>query len=253
MDKKILLKKILEYFYKDKEIPDNLNEMRKMYRDIIETIEDFDIPEDILLTEDKYLRLELINKKLVDGEKYNTINTNLDDKYIHGDKIALLEGNIGSVYADSIINPVDDSFNNKKFLNAGLRLRKKCFDILNDKKLLPTEILITRAYNLLSDYLVHVVLPITDDLEEYKKELGMCYFNVLECSNNNIAKVVVLSDINNNKKISKEESMGILIDSIIKYLDKDNCTIEKVIIVTPDSDEFDEYTAILENYKETTK
>lgn len=253
MDKKILLKKILEYFYKGQEIPDNLNEMRKMYKKIIESIDDYDIPEDILLAEDKYLRLDLLNKKLVDGEKFNTINTNLDEKYIHGDKIALLEGDIGNVYADSIINPVDDSFDNNMFLNAGLRLRKKCLDILKDKKLSPTEILITRAYNLLSDYIIHVVLPKTDDLDEYKKELGMCYFNVLECSNNNIAKTIVLSDINKNKKISKEESMRVLIDSIINYLDKDNCTIEKIIIVTPDSDEFDDYTAILENYKETTE
>ena len=46
MDKKILLKKILEYF-KVKEIPDNLNEQRKLYRDIVLSLKEYDIPDGV--------------------------------------------------------------------------------------------------------------------------------------------------------------------------------------------------------------
>lgn len=251
MDKKILLKKIISYFYKG-ELPDDLKELRKLYKEVITNNSDYDIPDEILLADDKYLRLELINKKLVDGEKYNTIDTNLDDKYHHGDKVALLEANITTVYGDVLINPVNQDFDygNNLFLSSGLRLKKKCNDII-DHELASTEVLITRAYNLLSDYIIHVVLPVNDALEEYKTELGMCYFNVLECSNNNIAKVVVLNDICNNKKVT--DSKEILVDSIMKYLDREECHIEKIIITTDVDDDFEEYINILDKYKETTK
>ena len=252
MDRKILLKKILEYF-KVKDIPDNLNEMKKIYKDLVLSLEDYDIPEDILLVEDRYLRLELINKKLTDGEKYNPINVNLDGNYEHGNIVALWQGDISSIYADVLINPVNSNFDldksNKLYLNAGMRLRKKCLDLIKesctyDKKLNPTEILITRAYNLISDFIIHVVLPSDDN---YDVELAMCYFNVLECANNNIAKTVVLRDISNNN--SKE----VLVKEIMKYLDKDNCHLEKVIIAAEKDEDFEEYLNILEKYKETTE
>lgn len=247
MDKKILLKKILEYF-KIKDIPDNLNEMKKLYKDIILSLDNYDIPDDILTTEDKYLRIELINKKLTDGEKYNTIDTNLDGKYNHGDKVCLWQGDISAIYADVLINPVNSNFdldkNNKLYLNSGMRLRKKCLDLIKDKKLNPTEILITRAYNLISDFIIHVVLP-SD--ENYDTELSMCYYNVLECANNNIAKTVVLRDIskNNNKEL--------LVKVIMDYLDRDTNHIEKIIIAADKDDDFEEYVSILDNYKETTE
>ncbi len=246
MDKKILLKKILEYF-KVKEIPDNLNEQRKLYRDLVLSLKEYDIPDDILSIEDKYLVLELMNKKLTDGEKYNPINVNLDSKYKHGDIVALWEGDLSTIYADALINPVNSDFDldkdNKVYLNAGMKLRKKCLDLIKDKKLNSTEVLITRAYNLVSDFIIHVVLP---DEENYETELSMCYFNVLECANNNIAKTVVLRDISNNN--SKE----VLIKAIMDYLDKDNCHIEKIIIAAAKDEDFEEYITLLEQYKEAT-
>ena len=194
-----------------------------------------------MIFQKKYLLLKIINKKLTDGEKYNPINVNLDGKYAHGDVVALWQGDMSSIYADVLINPVNSNFdldkNNKTYLNAGMRLRKKCLDLIKEKKLNPTEILITRAYNLISDFIVHVVLP------NNEVELGMCYFNVLECANNNIAKTVVLTDIGNNKEI--------LLNELMKYLDKENCHLEKVIIATEKDEDFEEYINILEQYKET--
>ena len=247
MDKKILLKKLLEYFKVDN-IPDNLNELRKLYKKIVLSLEEYDIPDEILVTEDKYLIAELMNKKLVDGEKYNPININLDNKYLHGDTVCLMEGDISGIYADVLINPVNSSFDltkdNKVYLNAGMKLRKKCLDLIKDKELNPTEILITRAYNLISDFIIHVVLP---SQENYDTELGMCYFNVLECANNNIAKTVVLRDISNNN------NKDILVKSIMDYLDKDSCQIEKIIIVADKDEDFEEYIDVLEQFKETTE
>ncbi len=250
MDKKILLKQILEYFYKKDEIPDNLNEMKKMYKKAVIDNKDKEIPENILLLEDKYLRVELINRKLTDGEKFNTININLDDKYKHGDKIALYEGKITDIYGDVLINPVnkDLDIDDNLFLAAGMRLRKKCLDVLDGKVLNSTEIIITRAFNLISDYVVHVCVPSTEDIDEYRTELGMCYFNVLECSNNNIAKTIILEDISKNLDNGKE----LLVNSIMEYLDRKECLLEKIIIVA-NKNTFDDYVSILEQYKETTE
>ena len=247
MDKKILLKKIFDYF-KIKDIPDSLNEQRKLYKELVLSLKEYDIPDEILNTEDKYLVLELMNKKLTDGEKYNPINVNLSDSYRHGDVVCLWEGDLSCIYADVLINPVNSNFdldkNNSVYLNAGMKLRKKCLDLIKEKKLNPTEVLITRAYNLISDFIIHVVLPSEDN---YDTELAMCYFNVLECANNNIAKTVVLRDISNNN------SKDILVKTIMDYLDRKNCTIEKIIIAALKDDDFEEYIHILEQYKETTE
>ncbi len=68
MNKKVLLEQILKYF-KVKDIPEKLGDLRKLYKEQIMNCNYLEVPENILLLEDKYLRLELINKKLVDSEK----------------------------------------------------------------------------------------------------------------------------------------------------------------------------------------
>ncbi len=253
MDKKILLEKLLKYFGV-KEVPDSLKEMRELYEELVEN-NTLEIPNDILEEEDKYLRSELINKKLIDAEKFPTINTTLKKDYLNGDKIALVKWDYLDIYTDVLINPVDHEFSfarglkvsKRIYLNAGMRLRKKCLDLAGNN-LLPGDVLITRAYNLLSDFVIHVILP--SEKGNKKVELGISYFNIFECANNNLAKILVVPNLEFKKYgLTFEEGIETALYETMKYLANGKCLFEKVIFCVDNNKEYDMFVEKLNNYK----
>ena len=116
MDKKILLKQLLEYFYKDEEIPDDLTKMRKMYRDYVSSCNDMNIPEEILVVnENKQSNETIIFSKQIILKTYESDKKslfNIFNKFtkkiyiwknvfpIANTELAILE----SLYNTSIIN-----------------------------------------------------------------------------------------------------------------------------------------------------
>ena len=138
MDKKIFLDKVLEYLVKDKDIkiPDKLEEKIELWEELVSKIDVYDIPNDVLLNEDKFLRLDLINRKLTDGEKVKTISDTLDSDIKFCTKIALWKGDITTMYADVLVNSttkdmlgcrqgVRGNLDNSIFTRSGMRLRLK--------------------------------------------------------------------------------------------------------------------------------
>lgn len=261
MDKKIYLIKVLEYLVKDKkiEIPDSLNDMRKLWSKLRSTEKCNDIPEEVLINEDKFLRLDLINRKLTDGEKLKTVDVTLDSKKKFANKIVLWQGDVTTIYADLLVNSTTSnvgdcskdgkgSLDQAIFLRSGMRLGIKCHEIMGEKKLDVTEILITRAYNLPSDFIIHVVTPKIDGepTEEDRVALKMCYANILECAKNNLAKVIVIPTIGvGYNKFPKEEAAKIAIEAVEMFLKDNNEVFDKIIFNVFDDDNFDIYSKLL--------
>ncbi len=258
MDKKILLDKILSYLINDKskELPDTLEDKISMWEELVTNLDSDFVDSEILSTEDKYLRVELLNRKLTDGEKLKTINELLDSEIKHSERIALWQGDITTMYADVLVNSmstnVEDygkkgSLTYQIFLRSGMRLRLKFREVMKDSKLEVTDYLVTRAYNLPSDYIVHVVLP-DNDLDLLKK----CYLNVLECARNNMAKTIVLPCLGTgSEKFSYEDSAKVAIEAVNEFLDKYEKEIDKVIFNVLDDDVFDLYSDMLTEKKES--
>ena len=73
MNKKILLDKLIKYLAgkDDVEIPSELEDKITMYQKLALACTKKEIPSEILKEDDKFLRLELVNRKLTDGEKIN--------------------------------------------------------------------------------------------------------------------------------------------------------------------------------------
>ncbi len=261
MDKKIVLDKILEYLTCNTNIaiPDKLSEKIELWKKLVRKVDLDSVPDEVLNSEDKFLRLDLINRSLTDGEKLRTIDNTLNSKMIYSNKIALWKGDITTIYADVVVNSTtndiqisciegSDSLNDTIFLRGGMRLRKKCKEIMKGVKLGTTEVLVTRAYNIPSDFIIHVVVPQIKNelLESQKIELEMCYSNILECAKNNMAKVIVLPCLGTGKnKFPKEEAAKIAIKSVQKFLDKYNTEIDKIIFNVYDEESFDIYKAFL--------
>lgn len=260
MDKKIFLDKVLEYltYNTNITIPDGLSEKVKLWKNLVNKVELDSVPNEILDSEDKFLRLELINRKLTDGDKLRTIDDTLNSKIKYSNKIALWQGDITTIYADVVVNSTTgdmlsylknkDTLNDTIFIRGGMRLRKKCKEVMKGVELGTAEVLITRAYNIPSDFIIHVVAPQVknDLLESQKVELEMCYSNILECARNNMAKVLVLPCIGTGvNKFPKEKAAEIAIKSVQKFLDKYNAEINKIVFDVYDEENFDIYNTLL--------
>lgn len=261
MNKKIFLDKVLEYLTYNTgiAIPDKLFEKIELWEELVGKVELDNIPDNVLDNEDKFLRLELINRKLTDGEKLRTIDNTLNSKIKYSNKLALWNGDITTIYADVVVNSItddrlndslndNDTLNDTIFIRGGMRLRKKCKEVMKGVELGTTEVLVTRAYNIPSDFIIHVVAPQIENelLESQKVELEMCYYNILECARNNMAKVIVLPCIGTGvNKFPKEEAAEIAIKSVQKFLDKYNAEINKIVFDVYDEESFDIYNTLL--------
>lgn len=249
MDKKILLKSLLEYFYNDNLIPLKLDEMRLLWRDVFNNLDLKSINDDMLSIEDKLLRLDLLNKGLTNAEKLESFDYIKDSHYRNGNKIILWKGNITNIYADIVVNSIryedfiNRVFNNDIFFKSGMRLVKKFSDIVSNTKLDNSDVLITRGFNLPCDLIIHVIEPKDSDEEINNEiELKMSYMNILECANNNMMKTVVIPTLGSNS-LDFFKRARIAVESIDEYLDKDSM-IEKVIICASNEEEYDIYKSI---------
>lgn len=261
MDKKIVLDKVLEYLVQDKsiEIPEELSDKIELWKELVKEVDLSNIPSDVFINEDKFLRLDLINRKLTDGEKVRTIDNTLDSDIKYSTKIALWQGDITTMYADVLVNSttedmlgcnlkVEGTLDNAIFTRGGMRLRKKCMEVMQGDKLKVTEVLVTRAYNLPSDFIIHVVTPkVEGELIENKRiELGMSYSNVLECARNNMAKIIVLPCIGTGtNNFPKKEAAMIALKSVEEFLDKYEKEIDKIIFNVYDEENYNIYKELL--------
>lgn len=261
VDKKIYLDKVLEYLINDSdyEIPKSLKEKINLWEELVSKLDKSDVPSDILVNEDKFLRLDLINRKLTDGEKLKTVSETLDSDIDYCTKIALWKGDITTIYADVLVNSttkdmlgcrerVTGTLDNNIFTRSGMRLRLKCKDIMQGEELNNTEVLVTRAYNLPSDFIIHVVVPrIEKEIsEENKIELKMCYLNVLECARNNMARTIVLPCLGTGTNgYPKDKAASIAIEAVNEFLFKYEDEIDKVIFNVFDDESYDIYAGLL--------
>ena len=261
MDKKVYLDKVLKYLLEgtDVDIPSSIKDMIDLWEELVAKLDKDNIPSDVLSNEDKFLRLDLLNRKLTDGEKIKTISETLDSDIDYCTKIALWKGDITTIYADVLVNSttkdmlgcregIKGTLDNSIFTRSGMRLRLKCRDIMQGEELNNTEILVTRAYNLPSDFIIHVVVPCIDGdiTEENKVELKMSYLNVLECVKNNMARTVVLPCLGTGTNgFPKDIAANIAVEAINEFLSKYENEIEKIIINVFDEEAYEIYSNLL--------
>lgn len=258
MNKKILLDRIIEYFLGDIDIPTELEEKIKLWEEVVKSEDLKEVPENILVDEDKFLRLELINRKLTDGEKLAPIDKTIGSFHKYANKLALWDGDITTIYADLIVNPTTismlkrDNFDSNKasynvFLRSGMRLGLKCMSIASNEDLDASDILVTRAYNLPCDYIIHVVLPnFSSELSsEDEKIITMSYRNVLECAKNNMAKTIVIPCIGLDSCKNSLKLVQLAVDTVVKFIDENDKAFDKVIFQVDNSDLYDMYSDYL--------
>lgn len=265
MNKKVLLDKLIKYLSGDDSIhiPDSLEEKVSLYQRLSLSCTKKEISSDILRDDDKFLRLDLINRNLTDGEKVKNVIETLGSNLKHADKIALWNGDITTIYCDAVVNSTDDkamgplkyqanTLDSSIHFRSGLRLRSKCKKILNKDSLDVGDVLITRAFNLPCDFIIHAVCPKVDGktTNEDKEDLRRTYFNILECAKNNLTKILVIPCISTGKgNFDKREAAKIALQCINEYLDKFNDFFTMIILNTYNMDSYNIYSELLTEAK----
>lgn len=206
---------------------------KSLYRALVNVRQANPISEEFLKAEDEYLQEKLEKQDI----------TNVDDIKANN-KIALWQGDITKLKIDSIVNagnsqglgcflPNHNCIDNQINTFAGVRLRLACNEIMKDLNynLETGKAIITKGYNLPSEYVIQTVGPIIENevTEQKEKELKNCYINSLKLAVDNGIKTIAFPCISTGVfRFPKDRACKIAIESVKDFL-KENDKIEKVV------------------------
>lgn len=232
------------------DIPNSYDELKKLYKTLVNIRMPYSISEDILKLEDKYLTLELEEKGIVDVNTLKEIAEN----------IILWQGDITTLKCDIIVdagnnqglgcfNPYHVCIDNIIHTNAGMRLRLECNNILKGKSLSNGEIIVCNAYNLPSKKVITTVGPqvFKQVTKQNEIDLSNCYKNALEYAIKNGYTSIAFPSISTglfNYPIKKAKIIAY--NSVKKILNKYKTNIKVIFNVFSDGD-YNEYKQLFKN------
>lgn len=184
MNKEELLDKLLTRL--------NVENISKSYRDNLRLWKKCYLKPNFSLWTDEVLKIEsaFLKKRLAENKLTNCYD--VGEQVI--DKLFLWKGDLSRLCVDAIAIPatsdivaLDEDLNNLYYYN-GMKLRFKCIKAMNGGKLSNGEVLITRSYNVPTDFILHVNYDFSTE-ESFKKTI----INVLDCARVNMVKTVAIT------------------------------------------------------------
>lgn len=243
-----LIKILLDELGEKIDIPENESEKFYLYKTLVNIRLPKEIDENYLSLEDEFLQSRL---------KGNIIDINNFKK----EKIFLFKGDITKLNCDAIVNPGNekglgcfepshDCLDNKINVNAGMRLRLACNEIMSNKKyhLEKAECIITKAFNLPSKYIIETNAPIINKkLEEEDKEvLKNCYINALKLAQENNIKTIAFPCIATGQfNFPNKEAAEIAYNAINEYSKTNSNDFEQIIICTYKDIDYNYYKLLI--------
>ena len=172
----------------------------------------------IIEAESNFLKSCLIKKKVLNCYNIKSLAP-VDEKY--NEKIIIYDSNVDSMTVDALVIPASFDITGSKdrklhelYYCNGIKLRKKILSIMSGEKLQKNEVLITRSYNVLADYIMHVNY---DNIQE-------SIINIMECARVNMIKTLVICLDNSIEQLVE------IYDVIRDYLSKFDIMFDKVIL-----------------------
>ncbi len=219
MNSENLMDKLVESI--DKEAADKLNsyeEKEALWKREFDNKSALKWSEKTIDLENQYLKSCLIMKKLLNCYEVSSLAP-VDDKY--KDKIIIWDDNVSSMVVDALVIPASYDISDSKerklhdvYYYNGIRLRKKIISIMDGEKLNKNEVLITRSYGILADYIMHV----------YYEKIRDSIINVMECARVNMVKTLVICLDNDLEDVKTVYS------TVMEYLSKYDIMFDKVIL-----------------------
>ena len=186
---------------------------------------------------------------------------------VHGEfkdfsgEIVMNNNDITKLNCDAIVNPGNekglgcfepshDCLDNKINVDAGMRLRLACNEIMSKKNyhLEKAECIITKAFNLPSKYIIKTNGPIIDKkLEEKDKDvLKNCYINALNLAKQSNIKTIAFPCIATGQfNFPNREAAEIAYNAINEYVKNNPNVFDQIIICTYKDVDYNYYKLLI--------
>lgn len=239
--------------YRDMEIPDDVQEQKRLLRSLMNIRAPRPIGDDFLKVQDAYLSEEVRERGVVDSTELPVLPGN--------SRIALWRGDITTLKIDAIVNaansalrgcfvPCHSCIDNIIHSVSGIQLRLACDKIMSEQgHEEPTGMAkITPAFNLPSDYVLHTVGPIVSGplTDMHCRQLAGCYRSCLELASRQGLKSVAFCCISTGEfHFPQRKAAEIAVQTVTGFLQADT-QIEKIVFNVFKQDDYDIYEAILQ-------
>ncbi|MGL5260247.1 MAG: protein-ADP-ribose hydrolase [Lachnospiraceae bacterium] len=237
--------------YKELEIGDSMEEKRAILRSLMNVRMPAPIDSEIIEVQNQFLQEEAKLKGIVSLQQIPTIREAHESAHLFADKLSIWRGDITRLEVDAIVNaansqmlgcfvPCHRCIDNAIHSAAGIELRDACYRYMVEKReqfgadyVESTGLaMMTEAYNLPSNYVIHTVGPIVriQLSEELKQDLINCYNNVLKCCIENDIKTVAFCCISTGEfRFPSKEATKIAVNTVTKFLKLHGEKLERVI------------------------
>ena len=234
--------------YKDTTVKDE--QKRQMMRSLMNIRLPRPVSEEFIKIQDEFLQKEAEEKGIVKIDDLPTVKEKLNVQFPFADRICLWQGDITRLKADAIVNaansqmlgcfvPCHRCIDNAIHSSAGIQLRAECMAYMEAQRKKygedyeePTgRAMITSAYNLPSQYVIHTVGPIVKEKLTQKEcdLLKNCYQSCLELAERKGLQNIVFCCISTGEfGFPNEEAAQIAVETVITFL-RSAKTIERVI------------------------
>lgn len=228
--------------YKSLNIPNDMEEKKKILRMLMNVRPPKEISQEFLKIQDMYLQQELQGQNIM----------SLKNLICRKSGIYLWKGDITKLQVDAIVNagnsallgcfiPCHGCIDNAIHSYAGIQLRLKCQQIM-EKQGMPEPVgkaKITKGYNLPAKYVLHTVGPIIQGKPSQNdcQLLSSCYRSCLELAENHQLQSIAFCCISTGEFHFPNDIAGkIAVDTVKNYLEETNSKLEVVFNVFKEKD-----------------
>ena len=238
--------------YRDMEIPDDMEEQKRLLRSLMNIRAPRPIGKEFLKVQDEYLSAEVKEKGIIDCESLPVSPVN--------SRLILWRGDITTLKADAIVNaansalrgcfvPCHSCVDNIIHSVSGIQLRLACDELMaRQGHEEPTgKAKITPAFNLPCRYVLHTVGPIVHGrlTEQHCRQLEGCYQSCMELAADNGLKSIAFCCISTGEfHFPQKKAAEIAVQTVTDFLQADT-QIERVIFNVFKQEDYDIYKDLI--------
>ena len=227
--------------YRDLRVPEDIVGKRRLLRSLMNIRMPGALPMDVLKAQDAYLKARAGEKGVV----------TLSEIPVISDRLSIWQGDITRLQVDAIVNaansqmlgcfvPMHTCIDNCIHTFAGVQLRQACAAQMTllrqqygEDYEQPTAVpMLTDAYNLPAQKVIHVVGPIVEGRlnAEHEQLLAACYQNVLDmCAENGLKSVAFCCVSTGVFHFPNRRAAEIAVDTVQRWLAAHPGAMERVI------------------------
>ena len=233
--------------YRDIPTPESADEKRRLLRSLMNIRMPRQLPEDLMLVQDEYLRTRAEEKGIVTLNSIPTLGSNRP----FADRLSLWQGDITRLQVDAIVNaansamlgcfqPCHNCIDNCIHTYAGVELRAECARQMEALRRRygrryeqPTAVpMLTDGCNLPAKKIVHIVGPIVEGqlTAEHERQLAACYRNTLDlCAENGLKSLAFCGISTGVFRFPKHRAAEIALTTVTDWLGEHPDSMERVI------------------------